>query len=198
MKLKLNTFLIAAACAGTLLATSCSPSANEKQLKYTHTTLVDGDAYQFFQIVGEKVPYEIGYAAYVEGTSTSAQIKTLAGTIREEFASILPDLNELAADKQVDFPIRGAQAFVSPDSVHAVVNTLDTTQAVTQAQPVAVNSDEDYLNHAKLQLAEIKKQFKRLSRNTDKDLRDYAASKLETIDELYQLAGGKLDAHAHH
>lgn len=196
--MKLNTFLIAAACAGSLVATSCSPSMNEQQLKYTHTSLVDGDAYQFFQIVGEKIPYEIGHATYVEGTSGSAQVKTLASKIREEFAAILPDLDELATDKQVDFPIRGAQAFVSPDSVRAVVNTLDTAQAPVHTTAVVRNSDEDYLNHTKIQLAEIKKQFKRLSRNTDKDLRDYAASKLETIDELYKLAGGEVDTHAHH
>ena len=47
--MKLNTLLIAA-CAGVFVMTSCNPSAQENQLKYTHTTLVDGDAYQFFQI----------------------------------------------------------------------------------------------------------------------------------------------------
>lgn len=196
--MKLNTFLIAAAATGALSLSSCNPSMQEQQLKYTHTTLVDGDAYQFFQSVGEKVPYEIGYAAYVEGTATSAEARTLASRIREEFAAILPDLDELATKNQVDFPIRGAQAFVSPDSVRTVVNVPDTTQALESPVEQTAHASEDYVLYAQHQLADIKGQFKRLSRNTDRELRDYAASKLDVLDELYKLAGGEEDTHGHH
>lgn len=197
--MKLNTFLVTTACVGTLLVTSCNDSMKERQLRYTHTTDADGDAYQFFQIVGRKVPYEIDYASYVEGTSVSAQTKSLASKIKEEFSSILPELDALATERNVDFPIKGALAFASPDSNPTVDNnTVDSLQTVGEAEPARVVTDENYLQHVKSQLATVKDQFKRVSRNTDKDLRDYAASKLEVLDELYHLAGGEVSGHAHH
>lgn len=198
--MKLNTLLIAAACAGTFMMTSCNPTAQENQLKYTHTTLVDGDAYQIFQIVGEKIPYEADYATYAEGVASSAQAKELAGKVKEVFTDIIPNLDTLATRFQVGFPIRGAKEFSASTELQAVaVTETDSTATDVAPAPLAkVYSDESYVHHVQHEVAEIKKQFKRLSRNTNKDLRDYAASQLERLDELYKLAGGQEDDHSHH
>lgn len=198
--MKLNTLLIAAAFAGTFLTMSCNRTAQEKQLKYTHTTLVDGDAYQIFQIVGAKMPYEVDYATYAEGVASSAQARELAGKVKEVFTDILPNLDELATKNQVDFPIRGAKEFEAPIENQSVVeaDSIQTDAAVAPAVVAETYSNEGYVLHVRNELAEIKKQFKRLSRNTNRELRDYAASQLDRLDELYKLAGGQEDEHAHH
>ena len=45
--MKLNTLFVAAVLASTTLSSCVFKTADERQLKYTHTSLVDGDAYAF-------------------------------------------------------------------------------------------------------------------------------------------------------
>src|SRR5690606_39831679 len=70
-EMKLNTLFVVGVCATTLFMSCGSETAQEKQLRLTHTTLVDGDTYQFFQLVGAKVIYEKDYASYVAGVANS-------------------------------------------------------------------------------------------------------------------------------
>ncbi len=194
--MKLNTLFVASVCAGALLA-SCNPkTANENQLKFTHTSLVDGDAFQFFQLVGAKVAYEVDQATYVAGVATSPQAKEVAAKVKDVYGSLLSTLDSLATSNQVDFPIKGAAPFVAPQAGGAIVETLaDSTSA-----PVAsvAFSDEGYVHHVQHEAAIIKDQFDRLSRNTNKGLRDFAQANLKKVNEVFTLAGGKEDAHAHH
>ena len=44
----------------------------------------------------------------------------------------------------------------------------------------------------------VKDQLQRMTRNTDKDVRAFAEENVEKVAELFTLAGGKEDAHAHH
>jgi len=206
--MKLNTLLVAAALASTSLSSCVFNTAEEHQLKYTHTTLVDGDAYAFFRQVGSIAPYEVSYAEHV-ATVGNAQAKDAAAKAAKFFSDILPQMDTLATKYHVDFPILGTEKFtgagheniaVEPNAAPVVVNdsTIADSAAPVLLQHAEVYSDQEYLSHIQHQVALIKEQFSRLSRNTNKDLRDFAQAQTETIAQLFTAVGGKEDAHAHH
>lgn len=184
--MKLNTLFVAGVCASMFFA-SCNPkTAQENQLKYTHTSLADGDAYHFFQVVGAKAAYEADYAAAIEKSASEAQVKQVAAKAKEVYGSILPVLDSLAVVNQVDFPIKGAAKYEAP--------VADTT--ATHA--VAAHGASDYVKHVQHESAIIKEQFERLSVNTNVGLREFAKANIEKVAELFKLAGGKEQAGGHH
>ncbi|HLT88746.1 MAG TPA: hypothetical protein VKZ57_14240 [Sphingobacterium sp.] len=205
--MKLNTLFVVGVCASTLLA-SCNPkTATERQLNLTHTTLVDGDAYQFFQLVGSKVVYENDYAAYAVGVANSSQAKQLAAKAQEIYSSLIPGLDSLAIAKQVDFPIKGAAKFAASEEVETVAivqDEVDLADSIEEEEVVVANvasasySDDAYIHHVQHEAAIVKDQLQRMTRNTDKDVRAFAEANLEKVTELFALAGGQEDAHAHH
>lgn len=199
--MKFNTLFVAGICATALLA-SCNPqTAKENQLKFTHTSLADGDAFHFFQVVGAKAVYEADYATYAETAATSPQTKELAAKVKEVYTSIIPTLDSLATANQVDFPIKGGEVFVAPQAevaqhAHVADSAADAHEA--HAAHGHAYSDEAYVHHVQHESATIKEQLERLSRNTNKGLRAFAEANIEKVAELFKLAGGKEDAHAHH
>lgn len=207
IQMKFNTLFVVGVCASSLLA-SCNPkTATDKQLSLTHTTLVDGDAYQFFQLVGAKVVYENDYAAYAAGIASSSDAKQLAAKAQEVYGSLIPGLDSLAIAKQVDFPIKGAARFVASEETVTITQQVlgddaDSVEAVEETAAVqatsAAYSDDVYIRHVQHEAAVVKDQLQRMIRNTDKEVRAFAEANLEKVAELYTLAGGKEDAHAHH
>lgn len=210
--MKLNSLFIVGVCASTLLA-SCNPNtATERQLNLTHTTLIDGDAYAFFQLVGTKAVYENDYASYAASVASSSQAKQIAVKAQEVYSALIPALDSLAIEKQVDFPIKGAATFETPSesAVDAQVDVEEVSDeanvdsaeaeitAVTNAATTVSYSDEDYIHHVQQETAIVKEQLKRMTRNTDKEVRAFAEANIEKVTELFSLAGGKEDAHAHH
>ncbi|MFD2743940.1 MULTISPECIES: hypothetical protein [Sphingobacterium] len=195
--MKINTILVAGAFAGVLFTTSCQPSMKERQLKYTHTTQVDGDAYRALQTVGKKIPYETDYASYVENNSSVGENRTLAAKVRTTLGGMIADIDTLATRYKVNFPIRGAKQFEAEQQNHSAVLASDST-VTSPAETHSDVSDAHYAHHVQHEVAAIKEQFSRLSRNTNKELRDYAASKLESLNALYKEAGGKEEAGGHH
>jgi len=185
--MKLNTLFVVGVCATTLFMSCGSETAQEKQLRLTHTTLVDGDTYQFFQLVGAKVIYEKDYASYVAGVANSSQAKQLAEKSKEVYGSLIPGLDSLAITKQVDFPIKGAEKFVATNNVDTVALQTSISYA-----------DDRYIDHVQHEAAVVKDQLQRMTRNTDKDVRTFAEANLAKVTELFTLAGGKEDANAHH
>lgn len=203
--MKLNTLFVAAVSAGALLATSCNPkTAQENQLSLTHTSLADGDAYQFFQLVGAKVVYENDYAAYVTGVAGASQAKQLAAKVQEVYGSLIPALDSLATIKHVDFPIKGAEKFVASGEVETLAEEVvgddsDSTEVEVVATVASTAySDEAYIQHVQHEAKIVKDQIERMTRNTDKDVRAFAEEHLEKVKEVFTLAGGQEDAHAHH
>ena len=149
------------------------------------------------------------YTKHVE-TVGSAKAKEVAGKVAQVFGEILPQMDSLATKFHVDFPIRGVELYSTETATAATpaapVAEADTAahDSAVDAEPVVlakhadVYSDDAYLQHIQHQVAVVKEQFRRLSRNTNKELRDFAQGKAETIAELYTAVGGKEDAHAHH
>ncbi|NGM66733.1 hypothetical protein [Sphingobacterium sp. SGR-19] len=206
--MKSNTLFVVGICASTLLV-SCNPkTAQERQLSLTHTTLVDGDAYQFFRLVGSKVVYENDYAAYAGGIASSSQAKQLAAKAQEIYSSLIPELDSLATAKQIDFPIKGAAKYeVTTEAQTAVereivagnrVDSAEVEDFATDHVASAPYSDNAYIHHVQHEAAVLKDQLQRMSRNTDKGIRAFAEANLGKVKELFALAGGKEDSHAHH
>jgi len=204
--MKLNTLIVATVFASTTLSSCVFKTADERQLKYTHTTLVDGDAYAFFRNVGTIAPYEVSYADHVSKAG-NPHAKEVAGKVSQFFVELLPEMDRLATKFHVDFPILGTATYQDSQKENQEVlqsndsTNLDDSVALTDLKQATSNStysDEAYLHHVQDQLAIVNIHFKRLSRNTNKELRDFAQSKTETISQLYTAIGGEEDAHAHH
>lgn len=188
--MRFNTLFVASICASALLA-SCNPKTAEKnQLKFTHTSVVDGDAFNFFKVAGGKVVYEVDYAAYAENVATSPKAKQLAEKVKEVYSGLIPIIDSLATENQVDFPIKGAEVFKAPTTL-----STDSTDVTTTKEAY---SDELYVGHVLHEVTIIKDQFERLSRNTNPSLKAFGAESAEKLNEVFTLAGGKSDTHAHH
>ncbi|MGO1245353.1 MAG: hypothetical protein ACTHZ1_06880 [Sphingobacterium sp.] len=206
--MKLNTVLVAALLASTSLSSCVFKTASERQLKYTHTSLADGDAYAFFRQVGTIAPYELSYAEHVTKVGNT-QAKDAAEKITSFFNEILPQMDSLATKNQVVFPILGTQEYAAAETTAVVEEEMESTPVEDSLDTVALveepatrtaesYSDEVYLKHVQEQVAVVKEHFRRLSRNTNRELRDFAQSKTETVAELFTAVGGEEGAGAHH
>ena len=184
--MKFNTLLVAAICAGSLMTSCVHDTAKENQLKYTHTSLVDGDAFAYFQIIGETALDGVKYAEYAEKSGDAKSVE-VASKVKAFYTQLLPALDSLATAKQVDFPIKGI-----PQG-HAESDSTSTDSTAT-----AAHDHFDYVHHAQHELATIKDKLKRLSRNTDVDAQAFAKEQLEAVTEVYTQIGGKEEAHGHH
>lgn len=193
--MKLNTLFVAAICAGTLLSSCVNKTAQERQLAYTQTSLVDGDAFFAIQKIGEAALVGSQYAERA-GASADANGQAVAGKVKSFYDQLIPELDRIATLMQVDFPIKGIPAIDAEESVEADTASTDTTNV---AQEVAApQTHGDYVSQAQDEIAIIKEQLKRMTRNTNVDIQQFAKAQLETANELFTAIGGKEEAHAHH
>lgn len=181
--MKLNTLFFAAVCAGTLFNSCVEKTARENQLKYTHTTLVDGDAFSIFQMVGETAQVGVVIAEHEEAKG-DAKSKEVAAKVKAYYDQLIPALDTVATAVQVDFPIKGVPT----------PHFSDVADSTASAGSVHT----DYVHNAQHEIGLIKEQLKRLTRNTNKDLRVFAEKQLSIVSEVYTQIGGKEEAHAHH
>lgn len=212
IQMKLNTLFIVGACASTLLASCNLKTTKHNQLSLAHTTLVDGDAYEFFQLVGGKAVYESEYAAHVTGIAGSSQARQLAEKAQEVYSSMIPSLDSLAIAKQMDFPIRGAAQFEVPGETpvaEPAVQEIDNDEEDADLEDEVIEepntrtvtpsySDAGYIEHVQHEAGLVKEQVRRMTRNTDREVRAFAETNLPKVTELFTLAGGQEDEHAHH
>lgn len=193
--MKLNTLFVAAICAGTLLNSCVNKTAQERQLAYTQTSLVDGDAFFAIQKIGEAALVGSQYAERA-GASADANGQAVAGKVKSFYDQLIPELDRIATLVQVDFPIKGIPAIDAEESVEADTASTDSTDV---AQEVAApQTHGDYVSQAQDEIAIIKEQLKRMTRNTNVDIQQFAKAQLETANELFTAIGGKEEAHAHH
>ncbi len=183
--MKLNTLFFAAVCAGTLFNSCVDKTARENQLKYTHTTLVDGDAFSAFQKIGEAAQVGVIVAEHEEANG-DAKSKEVAAKVKAYYAELIPSLDTIARTVQIDFPIKGVPA---PEltTAHAADSTASTNVKHT-----------DYVHNAQHEIGLIKEQLTRLTRNTNEDLRAFAEKQVSIVSEVYKQIGGKEEAHSHH
>lgn len=178
--MKLNTLFVAAVCASTLLSSCVFKTAEENQLQYTHTSLVDGDAYAVIQKVNEVAIEGTRYAEFAEAAGES---KDVAVKVKGFYAQFLPQLDSVATE--FDVILNPVPVFVSP--------TADSTATESVA-----HAHEGYVQHAQHEIAVIKEQLNRLVNNTNPTLQKFAKDHLALANELYAAIGGKEEAHAHH
>lgn len=178
--MKLNTLFVAAICASTMLNSCVFKTAQENQLQITHTSLVDGDAFAVIQNVNETASEGLKYAEYAVSTGENADAAT---KVKDFYAQLLPRLDSIASEFDVT---------LNPLPVYPAHVADTTAQGATEAHQF------DYLHHAQHEVAFVKEQLKRLSRNTNEALQIFAKAELAKADEVYAQIGGKEDAHAHH
>lgn len=186
--MKLNTLFVAAICAGTLFNSCVNKTATENQLKYTHTSLADNDAFSGFQVIGENALSGAKYAEWAE-KSGDAKAQEVAAKVKGYYTQLIPALDTLATSLQVDFPIKGIPT--GHDEAEGSETTTDSTAHVA-------HNHFDYVAHAQHEVATVKERLERLTRNTNKDVQTFAKQQVELISELYTQIGGKVEAHAHH
>lgn len=178
--MKLNTLFVAAICASTMLNSCVFKTAQENQLQITHTSLVDGDAFAVIQNVNETATVGLKYAEYASSTDAN---KDAAAKVKNFYTQLLPKLDSIASEFDVTLnPVPMPSA-----------PTVDTT-----ANTVATAGQVNYLHEAQSEIAFVKEQLKRLTRNTNEKLQIFANAELTKADELYKQIGGKEEAHANH
>lgn len=177
--MKLNTLFVAAVCASTLLNSCVFKTAQENQFQYTHTSLVDGDAFVVIQHVYEKAINGIQYAEIAEKDGDS---KDVAGKVKDFYLQFLPSLDSVANKYDV---------IMNP--VPPVV-----AQTVDSISHDVTSHDDSYAHIAQHNVAFVKAQLERLTHNTNEDLQIFAKKQLVIISELYAQIGGKEEAHSHH
>jgi hypothetical protein len=171
-------------------------TAQERQLKYTHTSLVDGDAFKSIQIIGEAVLTGVQYAEGAEA-SADAKVKETAAKVKAFYTQFIPELDRIATASHVDFPIKGIPVVgEQTETVAQLEVEADSTVAVIETE--RSHASVDYVHHAQHELALIKDQLTRLTRNTDNEVQNFAKNQLPAVSELYTAIGGKEEAHAHH
>ncbi|WP_353184185.1 DUF4142 domain-containing protein [Parapedobacter lycopersici] len=187
--MKLDKISLIAACAVFTLG-SCVRHSGEpmgRATLFNNKTGVDTEGFSFFKSVHEAAAYEVDLANRIGASATSPEVKKLASQVVETYQSILPELVEIATVEYVILPDPGA--LVESVPADSTADSLSTVGTVTE---------QDYIAHVQHQQAMILEQFNRASRNTNKQLRNFAAAKLPAVQELYALAGGKADHGAHH
>lgn len=185
--MKFNTLFVAAICAGSLMTSCVHDTAKQNQLSLTHTSLVDGDAFSYIQIIGETALDGVKYAEYAETTGDAKSLE-IAGKVKAFYTQLLPSLDSLATVNQVDFPIKGIpQGHGESDSTA----TADSTAH-------AAHSHFDYVHHAQHEIATVKDKLKRMTRNTNEDVQAFGKKQLSLANDLYTAIGGKEEAGGHH
>lgn len=179
--MKFNTLFVAAICTTTLLNSCVFETAQEKQLQITHTSLVDGDAYVIIQNVNSTAQEGVKYAEYAE---TIAESKDMAVKVKAFYTQFLPQLDTVSS--QFDVTLNPVPVYPAHEA-----STDSTATATEQAK-------FDYAHHAQNEIAFLKEQLKRLTRNTNQDLQNFGKAQLEKAKELYTQVGGKEEAQGHH
>lgn len=176
--MKLNTLFVAAICASTMLSSCVFETAQENQIKYTHTSLVDGDAFKAIQIANETAVDGIKYA---ENAEIIGESKDIAVKVKSFYLEFLPQLDSIATKFDVTLspiPPVGLVDTISPDSVD--------------------HQHADYAHQAQHELTILKGQLERLAQNTNPHLKLFGSAQLTKAKALYTEIGGKEEAHAHH
>lgn len=179
-----NSFLVAASL---LVLGSCTRHAGEPVRRgtlYNNESHVDTEGYTFFKLVHGKGQFETQLAKHMQSGSASAEAKDLARKIVETYEPIVTELEGIAGEFSVVLPDRGLPGFAVPH--HFDTDTLGN-----------VNS-AGYIAHVQHEQAAILEQFKRLSRNTNKELQHFAEEKMPAVKALFTAAGGQEEHGAHH
>lgn len=177
--MKLNTLFVAAVCASTLLTSCVFKTAEENQLKYTHTSLVDGDAFAALQHLNETAVNGVKYADLAEKEGNAAAV---AVKVKSFYTEFLPQLDAVSTKWDVTLnPVPSIDAKYI-DSTAVTVDTKST----------------GYEHEAQLEIAYVKEQLTRLTKNTNADLQSFAKEQLAKASELYTQIGGVEQAHSHH
>lgn len=209
-RMKRTRLFLIGAMAITVTFASCGYDNGKvgKEQLYNNATFVDTEGFTFLKTAHEKAAYELAHAQYALNQGVSGEAQALAEKIVATYTDLLPELDELGAEKQVIANDPGA--FVFNAEAHYDLGTEastlpaeeeDTAETPEEAPTVTAAAGFDqqaYLAHVQKEQAEILNQFERASRNTDKDLRKFAVDRLDIIKEIYTLAGGQVDEGAHH
>ncbi len=182
--MKFNTLFVAAICAGTLFNSCVDETARQNQLKFTHTSLADGEAYFNFHQVGETALTGLKKAELAENGS-DAKSTDVAVKVKAFYNQFIPALDSIATANQVDFPIKGIPA-------------IDTEVAADSAAQGTAHAHTDYVHTAQHEIALIKVQLGRLAKNTNAEIQAFAKEQLPLASELFLAIGGKEEAKGHH
>ena len=182
--MKINKLFIVAACASTLFA-SCGETAANRQRQYANASLADGDAFAMIKFVGENGNYLVNLADVAAKQSASTEVKNVAAKIKEAYATVLPELDGLAKELHVGEAQRGVPALQVPVSIAGSDST-------------AVFNDKAFLALIVEKQGEINSRLSHEEHNTNKAVIHISEESLKKVEEIYKLAGGKVEEHGHH
>lgn len=193
--MKLNTLFVAAICAGTLLNSCVNKTAQERQLAYSQTSLIDSDAFFAIQKIGEAALVGTQHAERAN-VAADANGQAVAGKVKAFYDQLIPELDRIATVVQMDFPIKGIPPIEAEENIATRDEVIDSTAIIEETVPV--QPQKDYVQQAQNEIAIIKEQLGRMTRNTNEDIQQFAKAQLETANEVFAAIGGKVGAPTHH
>jgi len=179
-----NSFLVAASL---LVLGACARHPGESVRRgtlYNNETNIDSEAFTFFKRVHEKALFETAFAKYIQSIPASTEAKGLAAKVAETYEPIIAELAGFASEYSVVLTERTEPDFVVPH--HFETDSLRTFD------------NAGYVAHVQHEQGAILEQFERLTRNTNKELQEYALEKVSTVKAVFAAAGGQEDHGAHH
>jgi len=178
---------IALLLTGAVFLGSCTDP--NKDIKYNKYTKTDTEAFNFLKITYEEALFQ-QYAAKNYDLGTESQ------KIAQEYQTLAEELVDLATKNNVIMPNFSSTHFEeksapSINSFAVVTDTAVVDSAITaspavvreEAQPVSTESPAQKVIHSQEQIVH---QFEVVSRNTNVSIRDFAASRLESLKELLE------------
>lgn len=174
--MKLNTLFVLAVCTSTLMSSCVFKTAQENQFRYTHTSLVDGDAFVAIQHVNETAINGIKLAELV---SNDGKSQNTSSSVTDFYSQFLVQLDSISNKFDVILnPV--------PSPVMKVTSVVDSVEGNTEVIAETWNYDQE----AKEGVLFVKGQLERLSSNTNEDLQVFAKKQLALANELYSQVWG--------
>lgn len=174
--MKLNTLFVLAVCTSTLMSSCVFKTAQENQFRYTHTSLVDGDAFVALQHVNETAVNGVKLAEFAANDAGSQKVSS---SMKDFYTHFKVQLDSIS--NRFDVILNPVPA---PEMKMSML--ADTVESNT----TIVAEDWDYNQRAKEDILLVKNQLERLLRNTNGDLQVFANRQLTTIDQVYSQLWG--------
>lgn len=174
--MKLNTLFVLAVCTGTLMSSCVFKTAEENQFRYTHTSLVDGDAFAVLQHVNETAVNAVKLA---EVAAQDAEMQNTSARLKDFYGQFIVSLDSISNRFDVILnPVPSPEMNVSLE-----VDSLGE-------EIVSTAVDLNFNHKAQEDVLFVKSQLERLLRNTNKDLQVFANQQLTKANVLYSEVWG--------
>lgn len=160
--------------ASVLSMSSCTSVGEHKsssELYYTNSTQADSEEYTFLRTVYQLASDEVEFAKIISQKGGSANIKSLAANLTNQYGGVLTKIGELAKNADVLIPFSAASKF-------ELKGGLDSAQSSVL--------EKEFLKHSLHNQERIIHQFESVEHNTKVATNRYASEILPALEKTVE------------